>query len=245
MIPIDGELRHERRPARLSGVRDPALGELARAATDLVAQAVPPPPRRARTGTTSRTMAIHLLVLNWIRLYVTLLLGFTAVDLYQPYGICGRCVGGTVVAALFNFFFSLLIERAVDRLPPAASRSSARSTSRTSGGTSGTGSSAPRPADAQRDAVQGHDAGGCSACRVGRRLFDDGCLDEREDAGQHRRPLHVQRRASGCSPTRWRTASSSRTTSPSAPASRSVPRRSSTTGSRSATARCSRPTRSS
>ena len=69
--------------------------------------------RRRLTGKNRHnimTMAIHLFV-GWIRLYVTLLLGFTTVDLYQPYGIWALA-GGTVVTALFNFFFSLLVERA-------------------------------------------------------------------------------------------------------------------------------------
>ena len=55
-------------------------------------------------------MAIYLL-LNWVRLYITLLLGFTTVDLYQPYGIWALA-GGAVVAAVFNFFWSVVIERA-------------------------------------------------------------------------------------------------------------------------------------
>ena len=69
--------------------------------------------RRRLTGKNRHniaTMAIHLLVL-WIRLYVTFLLGFISIDLYDPYGIAALA-GGTVVATLFNFFLGLLVERA-------------------------------------------------------------------------------------------------------------------------------------
>jgi hypothetical protein len=114
------------------------------------------------------TMAIYLF-LNWVRLYITFLLGFTTVDLYQPYGIWALATG-TVVAAVFNFFWSVVIERTATgfrRLQPQF----------------------------------------CSIYEPYLRVGDHGC-----------------RR------TRWKTAWSSRTTSPSAPASRSAPRRSPTSG---------------
>jgi non-ribosomal peptide synthetase-like protein len=108
MIPIDGELRHD------IGLLGSPSFEIPRSVnsqgrTDLSRKQF----RRRLTGKNRHniaTMAIYLL-LNWVRLYITLLLGFTTVDLYQPYGIWAL-VGGTVVAAVFNFFWSVVIERA-------------------------------------------------------------------------------------------------------------------------------------
>ena len=109
MIPIDGELRHDIGLLGSPSFEIPRSVNSRQAARDLSRKQF----RRRLTGKNRHniaTMAIYLL-LNWVRLYVTLLLGFTTVDLYQPYGIWAL-VGGTVVAAVFNFFWSVVIERA-------------------------------------------------------------------------------------------------------------------------------------
>ena len=116
MIPIDGELRHD-----VGLLGSPAF-EIPRSHNSEGRKDLSRKQFRRRLTAKNRhnigTMAIFL-ALNLVRTYVTFLLGFTTVDLYQPYGIWALAAG-TVVAAVFNFFFSVVVERASDRLPPAA-----------------------------------------------------------------------------------------------------------------------------
>jgi len=108
MIPIDGEERHD-----VGLLGSPAF-EIPRSLNtegrkDLSRKQF----RRRLTGKNRHnigTMTIYL-VLAWIRAYITFLLGFTTVDLYQPYGIWVLALG-SVVAAVFNFFWSVMVERA-------------------------------------------------------------------------------------------------------------------------------------
>jgi non-ribosomal peptide synthetase-like protein len=108
MIPIEGELRHD-----VGLLGSPAF-EIPRSLNtegrkDLSRKQF----RRRLTGKNRHniaTMTIYLL-LAWVRTYVTFLLGFTAVDLYDPYGVAALA-GGTVAAAVFNFFWSVVVERA-------------------------------------------------------------------------------------------------------------------------------------
>ena len=107
MIPIDGELRHD-----VGLLGSPAF-EIPRSSNsegrkDLSRKQF----RRRLTGKNRHnigTMSIYL-ALAWVRMYITLLLGFTTVDLYQPYGIWALALG-SVVAAVFNFFWSVVVER--------------------------------------------------------------------------------------------------------------------------------------
>ena len=136
-------------------------------------------------------MAIYLFV-GWIRLYVTFLLGFTTVDLYQPYGIWALA-GGTVVAARVQLLlvasWSSAPRLGFRRLQPQFcsiyepyfwwhERFWKLST---------------QPAVLQRHAVQGDRVAdprrADRQAAVRRRRLDD-----REDAGPHRRRLHAQRR---------------------------------------------------
>ncbi|HVH23632.1 MAG TPA: Pls/PosA family non-ribosomal peptide synthetase, partial [Pseudonocardia sp.] len=65
---------------------------------------------RAKNRHNVRTMGIFLLA-GWLRLYGTMLISFTAIDSYAQLGVAALAAG-SVLAIAFNFFFSVLQERA-------------------------------------------------------------------------------------------------------------------------------------
>jgi non-ribosomal peptide synthetase-like protein len=108
MVPIDGEVR---RDVGLLG--SPAF-EIPRSIAGDSRKNLSRSQFRRRLAGKNRhniqTMAIFL-GLGWLRLYVTFLLGFTTLDLYEPFGVVAL-TGGTVATLVVNFFWSIAVERA-------------------------------------------------------------------------------------------------------------------------------------
>ena len=118
MIPIDGPVRNGIGLLGSPSFEIP-LPKNATAASnsDAVSSAAGSPPR---TGTTSRTMGIYLAV-QWFRTYVSMLLGLTALDLYDRLDMAAVAVG-LIAIAVFNFGYSVLAERASTRFRPLQSQ---------------------------------------------------------------------------------------------------------------------------
>ena len=108
MIPIDGDVRHD-----VGLLGSPAF-EIPRSTARDTRHDLSRTQFRRRLGGKNRhnvgTMTIYLLV-TLTRLYLLALLGFTTVDLYDPYGPAALALG-SVVGLTFTFFWSVLVERA-------------------------------------------------------------------------------------------------------------------------------------
>ncbi len=184
----------ERRPARLAGVRDPALASARDAEFDYLndpAEAAPPA-ARARTGTTPAPCATVAAALGCPVLRQPAARRDRAGPL-PAVRRAGRRRRGLLSILVFNVVYSALLERAVLGLPAADARGSARSTTRTSGGherlwkvyVDARSSTAPRSSTL---------IWRLAGVRIGRRVFDDGCVIPEKTLVTHRRRRGAQRR---------------------------------------------------